>query len=71
MPSAAKHPEEARRLGALHALKILDSESKERFARITRLAQRLFDTQMSRSRSSTPTVSGSSRRLVWASAKMA
>jgi diguanylate cyclase (GGDEF)-like protein len=47
MPTAAKHPEEARRLSALHALKILDTGQEERFDRITRLAQRLFDTQMS------------------------
>jgi diguanylate cyclase (GGDEF)-like protein len=47
MPSAAKHPEEARRLAALHALRILDTEPEERFERITRLAQRIFGTQMS------------------------
>jgi diguanylate cyclase (GGDEF)-like protein len=47
MPTAAKHPEEKRRLSALHALKILDTGPEERFDRITRLAQRLFDTQMS------------------------
>jgi diguanylate cyclase (GGDEF)-like protein len=47
MPSAEKHPEEARRLAALHALKILDTDPEERFDRITRLAQRLFGTQMS------------------------
>ncbi|HEY2054226.1 MAG TPA: sensor domain-containing diguanylate cyclase [Solirubrobacterales bacterium] len=47
MPTAAKHPEEARRLSALHALRILDTDPEERFDRITRLAQRLFDTQMS------------------------
>jgi diguanylate cyclase (GGDEF)-like protein len=47
MPTAAKHPEEKRRLSALHALKILDTDPEERFDRITRLAQRLFDTQMS------------------------
>jgi diguanylate cyclase (GGDEF)-like protein len=46
MPTAAKHPEEARRLAALHALKILDTDPEERFDRITRLAQRLFDTPM-------------------------
>ena len=44
MPTADKPPEEARRLAALHALKILDTEPEERFDRITRLAQRLFDT---------------------------
>jgi diguanylate cyclase (GGDEF)-like protein len=47
MPSAEKHPEEARRLSALHALKILDTDPEERFDRITRLAQRLFGTRMS------------------------
>jgi diguanylate cyclase (GGDEF)-like protein len=47
MPAAAKPPEEAKRLAALHALQILDTEPEERFDRITRLAQRLFDTQMS------------------------
>jgi diguanylate cyclase (GGDEF)-like protein len=47
MPSADKHPEETRRLSALHALKILDTGPEERFDRITRLAQRLFGTQMS------------------------
>jgi diguanylate cyclase (GGDEF)-like protein len=46
MPMAETHPEEARRLAALHALKILDTDREERFDRITRLAQRLFDTQM-------------------------
>ena len=47
MPPARKRPDEARRLAALHALKILDTEPEARFDRITRLAQRLFDTQMS------------------------
>jgi diguanylate cyclase (GGDEF)-like protein len=47
MPTAAKHPEEDRRLAALHALQILDTESEERFERITRLAQRIFGTRMS------------------------
>lgn len=47
MPAAQKHPEETRRLAALHALRILDTEPEERFDRITRLAQRLFDTRMS------------------------
>ncbi|HEX7278681.1 MAG TPA: sensor domain-containing diguanylate cyclase [Solirubrobacterales bacterium] len=41
-----EHPEEPRRIAALHALNILDSEPEERFDRITRLAQRLFGTQM-------------------------
>ena len=39
-------PEEPRRIAALHALNILDTEPEERFDRITRLAQRLFGTQM-------------------------
>jgi diguanylate cyclase (GGDEF)-like protein len=41
-----QHPEEPRRIAALHALNILDTEPEERFDRITRLAQRLFGTQM-------------------------
>lgn len=39
-------PDEPRRLAALQALNILDSEPEERFDRITRLAQRLFGTPM-------------------------
>ncbi|HEY4779988.1 MAG TPA: sensor domain-containing diguanylate cyclase [Solirubrobacterales bacterium] len=39
-------PDEPRRLAALQALKILDTEPEERFDRITRLAQRLFGTSM-------------------------
>jgi diguanylate cyclase (GGDEF)-like protein len=46
MTAAAEHPEEARRLTALHALKILDTDPEERFDRITRLAQRLFGTSI-------------------------
>lgn len=46
MIAAPKPPEEERRLAALHALNILDSEPEERFDRITRLAQRLFGTSM-------------------------
>jgi diguanylate cyclase (GGDEF)-like protein len=46
MQVAPKHPEEARRLAALHALKILDTDPEERFDRITRLAQRLFGAQI-------------------------
>jgi diguanylate cyclase (GGDEF)-like protein len=38
--------DENRRLAALRALKILDTEPEERFDRITRLAQRLFGTSM-------------------------
>jgi len=45
MPAPERHPEEARRLTALHALDILDSEREERFDRLTRLAQRVFKTQ--------------------------
>lgn len=37
---------EARRIHALHALKILDTETEERFDRLTRLAKRLFDVPM-------------------------
>ncbi len=36
-------PGEAQRLAALHSLHILDTPPEERFDRITRLAQRLFD----------------------------
>ena len=45
--SASNHPEEARRLAALHALNILDTDPEERFDRITRLAQRIFDAPIS------------------------
>src|SRR6476469_1432715 len=45
MPAPQRHPEETRRLAALHALDILDSEREERFDRLTRLAQRVFKTQ--------------------------
>ncbi|HYC81814.1 MAG TPA: sensor domain-containing diguanylate cyclase [Solirubrobacterales bacterium] len=45
MPAPRQHPEETRRLAALHALDILDSEREERFDRLTRLAQRVFKTQ--------------------------
>jgi diguanylate cyclase (GGDEF)-like protein len=45
MPAPSKHPEERRRLAALHALNVLDTEREERFDRITRLAQRVFNTQ--------------------------
>src|ERR1700742_4303296 len=45
MPAPLQHPEETRRLAALHALDILDSEREERFDRLTRLAQRVFKTQ--------------------------
>jgi diguanylate cyclase (GGDEF)-like protein len=38
--------DEPRRLAALHALNILDTEPEERFDRITRLARRLFGTSM-------------------------
>jgi diguanylate cyclase (GGDEF)-like protein len=36
-------PDELRRLGTLHALGLLDTPVEERFDRITRMAQRLFD----------------------------
>lgn len=41
---APPNPEnETRRLAALHALRILDTPAEERFDRITRIAQKLFD----------------------------
>lgn len=43
MHKPALPPNEAERLAALHALKILDTPPEERFDRITRIAQRLFD----------------------------
>jgi diguanylate cyclase (GGDEF)-like protein len=46
MIGAPKPADEERRLGALHALNLLDTEPEERFDRITRLAQRVFDTPM-------------------------
>ena len=46
MVAAPKPPDESRRLAALHALKILDTDPEERFDRITRLAQRLFGAQI-------------------------
>jgi len=39
-------PDEERRIAALHALRILDTEPEARFDRITRLAQRLFGTSI-------------------------
>jgi diguanylate cyclase (GGDEF)-like protein len=45
MPAARPHPDEERRLAAVHALNLLDSEREERFDRITRLAQRVFGAQ--------------------------
>ena len=47
MTEAAKPVDEERRIGALHALNLLDTEPEERFDRITRLAQRVFGTSMS------------------------
>ncbi len=47
MIKPSKPPDEERRVTALHALNLLDTEPEERFDRITRLAQRVFDTQMS------------------------
>ena len=38
--------DEARRTAAMQALDILDAEYEERFDRITRLAQRLFGTEI-------------------------
>src|SRR6201995_199254 len=46
MIAPPKAPDEERRLAALHALNLLDSEPEERFDRITRLAQRVFGTSM-------------------------
>jgi diguanylate cyclase (GGDEF)-like protein len=46
MIAAPKPPDEERRLAALHALNLLDTDSEERFDRITRLAQRVFGTSM-------------------------
>lgn len=46
MGAAPKPPDEERRIAALHALNILDSDAEERFDRVTRLAQRLFGTSM-------------------------
>ncbi|MDH3370818.1 MAG: GGDEF domain-containing protein, partial [Gammaproteobacteria bacterium] len=41
---APPNPEnETRRLAALHALRILDTPAEERFDRITRIAQKLFN----------------------------
>ncbi|MGE3109658.1 MAG: response regulator [Phycisphaerales bacterium] len=42
MPSAPKHPDEARRLLTLRALDILDTPPEDDFDRLTRLACRLF-----------------------------
>lgn len=47
MKEAPKPADEERRIGALHALNLLDTEPEERFDRITRLAQRVFGTSMS------------------------
>ena len=46
MSAAPIPPDEPRRLAALQALNILDTEPEERFDRITRLARRLFGTSM-------------------------
>ena len=35
--------DETQRLNALHAMNILDSKPEERFDRLTRLAQHIFD----------------------------
>ncbi len=42
MPAAPTPTDEPRRIAALYALNILDTEPEERFDRITRLAQRVF-----------------------------
>lgn len=46
MSASPLPPNEDARLSALHALDILDTEYEERFDRITRLAQRLFGTEV-------------------------
>ncbi|HEY2054292.1 MAG TPA: GAF domain-containing protein, partial [Solirubrobacterales bacterium] len=46
MKEAPKPVDEERRIGALHALNLLDTEPEERFDRITRLAQRVFGTSI-------------------------
>jgi hypothetical protein len=43
MQAPATPVDEASRLFALQALKILDTKSEERFDRVTRLAKRVFD----------------------------
>lgn len=43
MKQALVPPDESERLAALYALKILDTPPEERFDRITRLAQHLFN----------------------------
>src|SRR5919199_2572088 len=43
MIEAEPAPDEARRIAALHALKVLDTPAEERFDRITRAAARLLD----------------------------
>jgi diguanylate cyclase (GGDEF)-like protein len=47
MQEPPEPPDQDRRIGALHALNLLDTEPEERFDRITRLAQRVFGTSMS------------------------
>jgi diguanylate cyclase (GGDEF)-like protein len=44
---AAPTPDETRRLRTLHALGLLDTPAEERFDRITRMAQRVFDVPIS------------------------
>jgi diguanylate cyclase (GGDEF)-like protein len=46
MLCAPMPPDEDRRLAALHALHLLETDREERFDRITRLAQRVFGTPM-------------------------
>jgi diguanylate cyclase (GGDEF)-like protein len=46
MPEAAVSPHEVRRLAAVQKLRLLGTPAEERFDRITRLAQRVFDVPM-------------------------
>jgi diguanylate cyclase (GGDEF)-like protein len=46
MVAAPKPADEERRLGALRALNLLDTDPEDRFDRITRLAQRVFGTSI-------------------------
>lgn len=41
-----KPVEETQRLMSLHSLRILDTRSEDRFDRITRMAQRMFDVEI-------------------------
>jgi diguanylate cyclase (GGDEF)-like protein len=46
MPAAPDTPNDARRLAAVHKLKLLGTPAEERFDRITRLAKRMFGVPM-------------------------